>query len=197
MDSPNFPRVVVLWVLGAVIGACFAAAEAPEAQSKAFPDRFQEKWEKAGPNVRVKRHQDGSRTVFQRSRDDTKHIKRTFGPGGNLKMISVYWIGPRGDPLSCKIFDGSKTLLYKVSYGYNKHTGRLEAERMFDARTPRIDRDEPGKEAPIRVMYYNYDAQGRSTRPEVYTFIEGRRAEEAFGGDGGTYPHDNPFRGGE
>lgn len=175
-------------------GVSLPQNNAANPKSKTFPDQFQEKWEKAGPNVRVKRHQDGSRTVFQRARDDTKQIKRTFGANGVLKMISVYWIGPNGDPLSCKIFDGSKTLLYKVSYAFDKQTGRLAGERMFDARTPRIDPDNPGKEAPIRVMYYNYDAQGRLTKPEVYTFVKGMRAEEAFGREGGTFPHDNPFR---
>ena len=42
-------------------------------------------------------------------------------------------------------------------------------------------------------MYYNYDAQGNSTTPEVYTFKEGKNAEEVFGSHG-TFPRDNPFK---
>ena len=49
------------------------------------------------------------------------------------------------------------------------------------------------KEMPIRVMYYNYDAQGKATAPEVYTFNKGMRAEDAFGKHG-TFPHENPFK---
>jgi len=43
-------------------------------------------------------------------------------------------------------------------------------------------------------MYYNYDARGQSTAPEVYTFNKGVRAGEIFGKQG-TFPHENPFKG--
>jgi hypothetical protein len=183
-----FPALLLaLFTLG------MAPAFGQEAKKKSFPDKFQEKWEKDGPNVRIKRHQDGSRTVFRRSPDDRTLVKRTFGPNGAEKMIVVYIINPQGNPLSCKIWDGRKNLLYKVSYGYNKSTGRLEAERMFDARAFRRDPKNPSKEMPVRVMYYNYDAQGNPTRPEVYTFQKGLKAEEVFGNQG-SFPRDNPFR---
>ena len=181
----------------ALVLALFTIALAPlfgqQGTKKSFPDQFQEKWVKDGPNVRIKRHQDGSRTVFQRSPDDRQLVKRTFRANGALKMISVYRIDARGNPLACKIYDGSKSLLYKVSYGYNRETGRLEAERMFDARVQRLDPNNPRKETPIRVMYYNYDAQGKATAPEVYTFNKGLRAEDVFGKQG-TFPHENPFK---
>lgn len=159
---------------------------------KAFPDRYQEKWEKNGPNVRVKRHQDGSRTVFQRSPENKTLVKRMFGPNGAEKLVTVYRVNSQGNPLACKIWDGRKTLLYKVAYGYSRKTGRLEAERMFDARVHRPDPRNPSKEAPIRIMYYNYDAAGNPTAPEVYTFHFGKTADEVFGN--GTFPHENPFK---
>jgi len=192
MHTSNPRRALILALIGAILGGGFLTAQAQA--RKSFPDQFQEKWEKAGPNVRVKRHQDGSRTVFQRSRDDTTLVKRTYGANGAVKMVSVYRIGTNGQPLACKIFDGGKNLLYKVSYGFNKSSGRLEAERMFDARAFRPNKDNPRQEQPVRIMYYNYDAQGRATKPEVYTFNEGMLAEDAFGG--GTFPHDNPFKNG-
>ena len=65
--------------------------------------------------------------------------------------------------------------------------------KMYDARTRRIDPNNPRQEQPVRVMYYNYDAQGKPTRPEVFTFHQGQKAEEAYRGSG-TFPHDNPFR---
>lgn len=170
-----------------------ASADAQNKAKKSFPDQFQEKWVKDGPNVRIKRHQDGSKTVFRRSPDDRQLVKRTFAASGYLKMTAVYRVDARGNPLACKIWDGKKTLLYKVSYAYNRSTGRLEAERMFDARAERLDPRDPRKETPIRVMYYNYDAQGNQTAPEVYTFNKGLRAEDVFGAES-TFPHENPFK---
>ena len=172
---------------------CFASGIGMgQEEKKSFPDKFQEKWEKEGPNVRIKRHQDGSRTVFRRSPDDRTLVKRTWGTNGAVKMIVVSRLNPKGDPLACKIYDGREVLLYKVSYGYSRTSGRLQAERMFDARALRTN-PETGKEAPIRVMYYNYDARGNQTAPEVYTFKEGKKAEEVFGARG-TFPRDNPFK---
>ena len=162
---------------------------------KSFPDEYQEKWEKAGPNVRFMRHQDGTRTEFRRSPDDRIHTKKTFNSNGALVLVSVYRMDPQGNPRSCKIYDGRKTLLYKVSYGYHRNHGRLVAEDMFDARSQRINPN-TGKEIPVRRMYYTYDAQGSRSRPICYNFLEGKRAEEIFGKDRmkSTLPEDNPFR---
>lgn len=189
------PRFVVRVMAAAVFLSGIIPVHAQESSGPSFPDQFQEGWEKAGPNVRIKRHQDGSRTVFQRSPDDRTLVKRTFGPTGNLKMVAVYRVDGQGNPLACKIYDGKKNILFKVAYGYNKNSGRLEAERMYDARVQRLSVDNTSEETPIRIMYYNYDAQGNPTSPEVYTFNKGLRAEEVFGPNG-TFPHENPFQGG-
>ena len=185
-------RPVLLGAFLTLAAVLATASLAQTPQGKSFPDKFQEGWEKTGPNVRVKRHQDGSRTVFRRSPDDRTLVKRTWGSNGVVKMIVVYRLNSGGDPLACKIYDGRESLLYKVSYGYSKSSGLLQAERMFDARAQRIN-PSTGKEMPIRVMYYNYDAQGNATAPEVYPFKEGKRAEEVFGVKG-TFPRDNPFK---
>ncbi len=187
-SHPNRLAALILAALTLGLGTGLSQ----QSKKKSFPDKFQEKWIKEGPNVRIKRHQDGSRTVFRRSPDDRTLVKRTWGINGAVKMNVVYRLSAQGNPLSCKIFDGRETLLFKVSYGYSKTTGRLEAEKMFDARAKRIH-PKTGKEAPVRIMYYNYDAQGNTTAPEVYTFNEGKRAEEVFGVQG-TFPQDNPFK---
>ena len=158
MHASNPQRVSML--LGAVCALGLSALPATAQAPKSFPDQFQEKWESAGPNVRIKRHQDGSRTQFQRTRDDTTLVKRTFGASTNgksvLLKVAVYRLGPNGDPIACKIFDGRKTLLYKVAYGFDPKTGRLRAEKMYDARTRRIDPNNPRQEQPVRVMYRCY-----------------------------------------
>jgi len=188
-SHPAFPMVVLSAISMLLLTPDIGMSQN---EKKSFPDKFQEKWEKDGPNVRIKRHQDGSRTVFRRSPDDRTLVKRTWGTNGAVKMIVVYRLNQKGDPLACKIYDGRESLLYKVSYGYSRTTGRLQAERMFDARALRTN-PETGKETPIRIMYYNYDAQGNQTAPEVYTFKEGKKAEEVFGARG-TFPKDNPFK---
>lgn len=190
MHTRNPSKIAALLLAALPLGALSAPGQ--EAPAKSFPDKFQPEWEKAGPNVRIKRHEDGSRTVFQRSPDDRALVKRTFGANGNLIKVTRYIVDDAGNPRSCKIWDGAKNLLYKVSYGYNRNTGRLEAERVFDARVQRFDANNPSEESPVRIMYYNYDAQGNATAPEVYTFNEGMRAEDIFGSRG-TFPHDNPF----
>ena len=189
LSHPAFPMVVLSAISMLLLTPDIGMSQN---EKKSFPDKFQEKWEKDGPNVRIKRHQDGSRTVFRRSPDDRTLVKRTWGTNGAVKMIVVYRLNQKGDPLACKIYDGRESLLYKVSYGYSRTTGRLQAERMFDARALRTS-PETGKETPIRIMYYNYDARGNQTAPEVYTFKEGKKAEEVFGARG-TFPRDNPFK---
>ncbi len=192
MHTPNPTRIAALILAALALGALPALSQ--QKPKKTFPDKYQKGWEKAGPNVRIKRHEDGSRTVFQRSPDDRTLVKRTFGPDGHLRMVAVYRVDASGNPLACKIFDGQKSLLFKVAYGYNKKSGRLEAERMWDARVKRFpDKNNPTKEGPVRVMYYNYDAEGTATAPEVYTFNKGLRAEDVFGKHG-TFPHENPFQ---
>ena len=94
-----------------------------------------------GPNVRVMRHEDGSRTMFTRTPDNRTLTKKKFSANGVLTMLTVYRMDTNGNPIGCKIFDGQNQLLYKVSYGYRKADGQLVEERMFDARVTRRDKD--------------------------------------------------------
>jgi len=181
-------------IFGLLLMGCLPSA-AQESQ-KSFPDEYQEKWEKSGPNVRLMRHFDGTRTEFRRSPDDRTHTKKTFGTNGHLILTSIYRMDTSGNPRSCKIYGGRKELLYKVAYGYHKAHGRLVAEDMFDARQ---DRRHPvtNKELPVRRMYYTYDALGNRSRPISYVFVKGRTAEQIFGKDNKkpTYlPENNPFK---
>lgn len=180
-------------ILGlSLLGLGWAGAVLPG--QKSFPDEYQEKWEKPGPNIRFMRHFDGTRTEFRRSPDDRIHTKKTFTSSGALALVSVYRMDENGNPRSCKIFDGRKNLLYKVSYGYHRGHGRLVAEDMFDARVKRINPN-TNREMPVRRMYYTYDAQGNRSRPICYVFVKGKTAEEVFGKDKtqSTFPENNPF----
>lgn len=131
-----------------------------------------------GPNVRVMRHDDGGRTVFTRSPDQRTLTKRTFGANRNLTMVTIYRMDENGNPLSCKIFDGQRTELYKSSYGYHRQTGQLIEERMFDARVKRID--EYGREIPVRRFIYTYDEAGNRNHPIAINLLPGEKAEDFF-----------------
>ena len=65
-----------------------------------------------GPNVRVMRHEDGSRTMFTRSPDNRTLTKKTYTAQGNLFIITVFRMDSNGNPLGCKILDGKQQELF-------------------------------------------------------------------------------------
>ncbi len=133
-----------------------------------------------GPNVRVLRHNDGSRAIFIRSEDNRTLTKRTFSANGTCIMVTIYRMDKNGNPTGCIISDGDGNKLYKFGYGYNKNDGRLVEERMFDLGAKRID-PKTGNEMPVRRFIYSYDALGNRSAPIVITLIPGKDAEDVFG----------------
>ena len=119
-----------------------------------------------GPNVRIIRHADGARTRFTRTPDNTTLTKKKYSANGVLEMVTIYRMDKFGNPIGCKIYDGNKDLLFKVSYGYHKDTGKLVEERMFDAKHKRVDH-ETGKEMPVQRTCYLYDGNGNRSAPMV------------------------------
>ena len=83
-----------------------------------------------GPNVRVMRNDDGSRTVFTRSPDNKVLTKKTFTASGALFLVTIYRMDANGNPMNCKIFDGQKNEMFKSRYGYRKSDGLLVEEQM-------------------------------------------------------------------
>lgn len=148
-----------------------------------------------GPNVRYMRLEDGSRAVFTRSPDNRILTKKTFSPNGVLTMITTYTMDSNGNPMSCKIRDGQKVELFKVSYGYHTVTGQLVEERMFDSRVKRINKD-TGKEMPVQRVIYIYDAEGKRSAPFVINLLPGKTFEQVFGMKSSAL-QTNPFKTGE
>ncbi|MGJ8724390.1 MAG: hypothetical protein ACSHYB_07525 [Roseibacillus sp.] len=161
-----------------------------------------EVWEAIQHNVRIMRHRDGTHTEYRRSNDEKTLRKRRFSDskGGRNAILTttIYRMDKRGNPLSCKIFDGKENLLYKVAYGYHRKTGQLIAEDMYDARVPQKD-PKTGKEAPVRRMYWFYDGAGNVTRAFSYVWRKGEYAEQKYAKSKDietSFPTDNPFRNG-
>lgn len=158
-----------------------------------------EVWEEVSHNVRIMRHRDGTNTEYRRSNDEKTLVKRRLSnvKGGRNAIISttIYRMDARGNPITCKIFDGKETLLYKVAYGYHRENGRLVAEDMFDARAPKTD--EKGNEIPVRRMYWFYDGTGSVSKAFSFVFRKGGYAEEMYDSPDSlptTRPMDNPFK---
>lgn len=159
-----------------------------------------EVWEEVAHNVRVMRHRDGTATEYRRSSDEkTLRKRRLSGVKGGRNSIlttTIYRMDKRGNPLSCKIFDGKENELFKVSYGYHRETGQLVAEDMFDSRTPTVD-PKTGKEVPVRRMYWFYDGGGNITKAFSFAWRKGSYAEDQFNNHKelpSSFPKDNPFR---
>jgi len=133
-----------------------------------------------GPNVRVTRHDDGSRTVFERSVDQRVLAKKTFTADGSMFLVTIYRMDAHGNPMNCKIYDGMKNEMFKARYGYRKSDGVLVEEQMFDSRVKRIDPN-TGEEMPVRRFIYTYDAVGNRSAPISITLIPGKTAEEVYG----------------
>ncbi len=148
-----------------------------------------------GPNVRVMRQEDGSRSIFMRSPDSKTLTKKTFSANGVMTMLTVYRMDANQNPLGCKISDGQGNEMFKVSYGYHKVTGLLIEERMFDARVKRKDPN-TGLEMPIQRVIYLYDAEGKRSAPIVYNLLPGKTFEQVFGVKASAFEK-NPFKNGE
>lgn len=145
-----------------------------------------------GPNVRVTKHDDGSRTIFVRSPDNRTMTKRTFTGNGALFLVTIYRMDEQGNPMNCKIYDGQKNEMFKSRYGYRKADGLLVEEQMFDSRVKRLDPN-TGEEMPVRRFIYTYDAMGNRNAPISITLTPGATAEDVYGLP--TAPDSNPFEG--
>ena len=145
-----------------------------------------------GPNVRVMKHEDGSRAVFIRSPDSRILTKKTFTVNGVLCMLTTYRMDSYGNPLGCKIRDGQNNEMFKVSYGYHKVTGLLVEELMFDSRVRRLN-PANGKEMPVQRIVYLYDADGKRSAPIVFNLLPGKTFEQVFGVKSSAL-ESNPFK---
>jgi hypothetical protein len=186
-DLPSLPVMIRLTTWKTLAIAAFAATLGVSAQ-----ERDKEFDAVDGPNVRMMRHEDGSRTMFTRTPDNKRMTKKKFSSGGVLTMKSEYWMYSNGNPKMCHIFDGKGNMMFKVQYGYRKSDMQLVRELMWDARVKRIDPN-TGKEMPIQRIEYLYNAQGERSAPIVINLLPGKTFEEVFGVKSSAL-ETNPFR---
>ena len=139
-----------------------------------------------GPFVRVKRNDDGSKTIFKRGNDTKTLVKTTVSPQGNETLKTVYRMDPNGNPMTCNIYDGLGNRIYKTSFGYSRKEGvtkgKLVQERLYDCRVKRYHLGTK-VEKPVHIFFYRYNADGSPKLPIGISQIEGKTAEEIFGLD--------------
>jgi len=141
-------------------------------------DLLAQEWEFVGPNSRVMRHQDGSRTYYKRNSVDKMLVKKNVGTDGRVRLITHYYMDDFGNPRACHIFNSANKMLFKAKNGYQPSTGRLMEEQMLFA-----DRVDPKTGQPLIASRtrYTYDAQGNRSKPMIFTFVEGQTAESLYG----------------
>lgn len=139
-----------------------------------------------GPNVRVKKHADGSQSVFTRSADQTLVVKKTQNAAGNIVLVTKYKMDKLGNPLASEVLDGQKNLLFRVDYAYRKADGLLAMERMWDSRTRRVWAERPNEEMPVQVIHY-VDGDGKPIRPLVIRYVKGLTFEQVYGAESTTF----------
>lgn len=156
-----------------------------------------------GKLVRISKNPDGSITELERDPGNTLLEKRTYIEKRNgekvLRNRTIYRRDKHGKLRSGQIFDGQRKLLFRIVYGYDKNTGLLVAENMFDARVKRTFRNDPNKEEPVRALRYSYDAQGNRSAPMIFTSQAGKDANQLMQWleeqklHNGTLPDSDPF----
>ena len=156
----------------------------------------QDLWEAKGPHVRIKRNnEDGSYVEFKRDPEDRTLIKISRDANKRIVMTTTYYRNKKGFLTSARVRDGHGVLIFRVKYGYHKHTGQLIAEDMFDARVKRyftkLDQNGQRKESPVRRIYYFYDENGEQSKAISLVLKKGKHAAEHFKTKTTTTPRRN------
>lgn len=129
---------------------------------------------------RTVRHEDGSRSYFEKTGNGKGMKKLTYNAHNVLVSVTLYTRGPFGELRSCLIFDGQKNELFFVRYGYDS-SANLREEQMFDSKTKEL----------VRRFLYTYDAMGNRSKPVCITLVKTTKDMEKHAVP--TAPEKDPF----
>lgn len=117
----------------------------------------------SGDMVRVMRHPDGSRSIYQRQAGWRGMRCSTYSASGRLAAVNDYTEGKYGQLVACIIYDHTKkNIIYKVSYGYDSRA-RLVEERMYSHPQGKL----------VQRVIYRYDNQGNRSKPLIVSLNTG------------------------
>lgn len=80
---------------------------------------------------RIFLHRDGNRTETEKNSNAAEWHESTYNKDNILISYRVYNTDPKGRPRTGLIYDGKKTLLAKIAYGYHPQTDQLIEEQIF------------------------------------------------------------------
>lgn len=143
-------------ILSFILAVCALSGATAHAQSADLAGT-------SGDMVRVVRHPDGTRSIYQRQVGWKGMRCSTYAASGKLAAVNDYTEGKYGQLVSCIIYDNSKkNIIYKVAYGYDSRA-RLVEERMYN---------HPGGKLVQRVIY-KYDRNGERSKPVIISLNTG------------------------
>ena len=129
---------------------------------------------------RMVKHEDGSRSYFEKTGDGKGMKKTTYNIHNVLVSVTLYKRGPFGELRSCLIFDGQKNELFFVRYGYDGNAN-LREEQMFDSKSKDL----------VRRFLYTYDDMGNRSKPVCITLVKSTKDIETHAVP--TAPEKDPF----
>ncbi len=110
-----------------------------------------------GDMVRVMRHPDGTRAIYQRQQGWRGMRCSTYDSSGRLAAVNDYTEGKYGQLVGCIIYDHTKkNIIYKVAYGYDSRA-RLVEERMYSHPQGKL----------VQRVIYKYDNRGNRSKPLI------------------------------
>lgn len=110
-----------------------------------------------GDMVRVMRHPDGTRAIYQRQKGWRGMRCSSYTASGRLAAVNDYTEGKYGQLVGCIIYDHTKrNIIYKVAYGYDSRA-RLVEERMYSHPQGKL----------VQRVIYKYDSRGNRSKPLI------------------------------
>lgn len=110
-----------------------------------------------GDMVRVMRHPDGTRAIYQRQKGWRGMRCSSYTASGRLAAVNDYTEGKYGQLVGCIIYDHTKkNIIYKVAYGYDSRA-RLVEERMYSHPQGKL----------VQRVIYKYDNRGNRSKPLI------------------------------
>lgn len=143
--SKMIHRLMFLFAAAVVAAASVAMAQSTEVLNE------------TGDMVRVMRHPDGTRAIYQRQKGWRGMRCSSYTASGRLAAVNDYTEGKYGQLVGCIIYDHTKkNIIYKVAYGYDSRA-RLVEERMYSHPQGKL----------VQRVIYKYDNRGNRSKPLI------------------------------
>ena len=143
--SKMLRRLMFLFAAAVVTSAPVAQAQSAEVMNE------------TGDMVRVMRHPDGTRAIYQRQKGWRGMRCSSYTASGRLAAVNDYTEGKYGQLVGCIIYDHTKkNIIYKVAYGYDSRA-RLVEERMYSHPQGKL----------VQRVIYKYDGHGNRSKPII------------------------------